>query len=139
MVQGAEASVRRGDDLEEVAARILEVHAAAAVVMVDLALLLLRRVGPVVEAALFDAAEDLVELLLAHEERVVLRFGLVVRVAEIERHAVRELDGEEIGAERLRRRQSEELSEKLRRRALVAHVDDGVVELDGHGASILSP
>src|SRR5207245_4429477 len=75
------AAVRPGDDLEEVAARILEVHAAAAVVAVDLALPLLLRVGPVVETALLDAPEDLVELLLAHEEGVVLRFGLAVRVA----------------------------------------------------------
>ena len=69
----------------------------------------------------------------------MLLLDLVIGVAEIERHAVRELDGEEIRAERLRRRQPEEPGEKLRRLALVAHVDDGVVQLDGHGASILSP
>src|SRR5438105_6496223 len=92
------AAVRARDDLEEVAARVLEVHAAAAVVVVDLALLALARIRPVVEPALLDAAEDLVELLLADEERVVLLLDLVIGVAEIERHAVRELDGEEIGA-----------------------------------------
>src|SRR5207248_8033701 len=80
-------AVRPRDDLEEVLARLLEVHAAAAVVVVDLALLLLHRIGPVVDALLPDAAEDLVELLLADEEGIVLRLGIVVGVAEVERHA----------------------------------------------------
>ena len=106
--------------------------------MVDPAFPLLRRVGPIVEAALLNPPEDLVELLLAHQESVVLRFGLVVRVAEVERDVVRDFDGEEVRAERHRLRQTEDLGEEVRRLALVAHVDDGVVELDGHGASIMA-
>src|SRR5258708_5342424 len=106
-------AVRLGDDLEEVAARLFEVNAAAAVVVVDLALLLLHRIGPVVDALLLDAAEDLVELLLADEERVVLLLDLVVGVAEIERHAVGEHDREEVRAERFRRRQAEEPGEEF--------------------------
>src|SRR4051794_3428620 len=66
------ASVRAGDDLEDVAARVFEIDAATAEVVVDLALLLQSRIGPMVEPSLLEAAEDFVELALAHEERVVL-------------------------------------------------------------------
>src|SRR5688572_24457266 len=74
----ATAAVWTRDDLEHVPRRVFEVDAAAAVVAVDLALLLERRVGPPVEAALLHPAEDLVELRLAHQERVVLDLDLLV-------------------------------------------------------------
>src|SRR6059058_3680257 len=98
------STIWTGDDLQEVPARLFEVHAAAAVVVVDFSLLPLRRIGPVVHAAFLDAAEDGVELFLADEERVVLLLDLVVGVAEVERHVVGELDREEVRAEALRRR-----------------------------------
>src|SRR5262249_31292033 len=60
------------DHLEQVAVGVLEVDAAAAVVAVDLAGAALHRVGPVLEAALADAAVDVVEVALADQERVVL-------------------------------------------------------------------
>ena len=50
-----------------------EVDAPSAVVVIDLTELALHRIGPVVEAVRSDAPEDLVELVLAHEEGVVLR------------------------------------------------------------------
>ena len=53
-------------------ARVFEVDAAAAIVVVDLALLTLAGVGPEVEAAGLDAGEDLVEFGFAHQERIVL-------------------------------------------------------------------
>jgi hypothetical protein len=114
------------------AARVLEVDAAAAVVPVDLAFLLLARVGPVLDAAAAHAAEDLVELLLAHEERVVLHLDFhAFGVEERERHFVCDLHVEE-RAEGNRFFQCEDFGEEARRRARVAGVDDGVVQLDGH-------
>src|ERR1051325_9294757 len=81
------AAVGPGDDLEQVAARILEVDAASAVVAVDLPFLLLAGIRPVLEFARLDAAEDLIELPLAHEEGVVLRLDFhVLGVEESERH-----------------------------------------------------
>ena len=78
--------------------------------------MLLRGIGPVVEPPRLDAAEDLVELLLAHEERVVLQLrSIAVGVEEGERDLVADLDVEE-RAEGLRRRQAEELGEETRRR-----------------------
>src|SRR5262249_39153249 len=84
----ATAAVGARDDFQQVAARVLEVDAASAVVTVDLARLGLRRVSPVGVALLFDAGEDLVELGLAHEERVVLRPDLGLLVHEIDVDAV---------------------------------------------------
>src|SRR3990172_1797141 len=92
------------DDLEDVPARVIEVHAASAVVGVDLALQPVTGVGPVGEAARLDAAEDPVELVLAHEEGVVLRRGLALQDIEVQRHLVPHLDTEE-GTERHRLRQ----------------------------------
>src|SRR5207248_404912 len=133
------AAIGHGDDLEEVPARLLEVHAAPAVMAIDLAFVALAGIGPVVEPALLDAAEDGVEFLLRDEERVVLLLDLVVGVAEVERHVVCELDREEVRAERLRLRQAEERGKEIGRGAFVAHVDDGVIELDAHSRNTPLP
>lgn len=68
------------------ACRVLEVHAAAAVVVVDLAGVLTVGVGPVPHPALPDPAVDGVELGFRHQERVVLRVDLLLvgRLREIE-------------------------------------------------------
>src|SRR5207244_4830143 len=125
------ASIGPGDDLHQVAARVLEVDAAAAEVAVDLARLLLSGVSPVLEAALADAAEDLVELLLAHEEGVVLHLDLhAVGVEEGEGHLVAELDIEEV-VEGLRRGQAEDAGEELGGGAVVRRVEDGLGERGG--------
>jgi hypothetical protein len=50
-----------------VAVGVEPVDAAAAIVAIDLAFVPARWIGPVVEAALLDASEDLVPLLLAGE------------------------------------------------------------------------
>src|SRR3954469_10623809 len=63
-------AVRHGDDLEPVAVGVVPVDATAAVVVVDLAGLAVEGIRPVVESALPDAAEDLVELLVADQEGV---------------------------------------------------------------------
>jgi hypothetical protein len=74
----ATTAVGTGDDLEEVAVGILEVHAAATVVVVDLAGLCLARVGPVFQPPLTDAPEDVVEVVLADQEGVMLGGDLAV-------------------------------------------------------------
>src|SRR6267142_2288879 len=52
LLDASPVAVGLGDDLEQVAARVLEVDAATAEVAVDLALLLLPRVRPVLELLL---------------------------------------------------------------------------------------
>src|SRR5690606_14288450 len=79
LLDGA-AAVRPRDDLEVVAVRIVEVEPAASVVAVDLARPRVHRIGPVFETALADPREDLVELVFADEERVVLDRQLLVGI-----------------------------------------------------------
>ena len=63
---------------------ILEIHAASAVVMIDLARLLARRIGPVGKLAFANPAENLVELGFADQKGVVLRRDFVgVHVVEM--------------------------------------------------------
>ena len=69
---GLSRSVRPRNDLQQVTVGIFEVHAAAAVVVVDLASTGLAGVSPVVETARTDAAEDLIELGFADQKGVML-------------------------------------------------------------------
>lgn len=65
------------------AVRVAEVCAPAVVTAVDLASLLAGGVGEVGDAALLDAPEDDVELLLGDLERVVVRVeGLLLEVVQ---------------------------------------------------------
>jgi hypothetical protein len=68
----AAATVRPGNDLKEVTVGILEINAAPAIMMIDLARLRLPRVGPIGKLSFADPAEDLVELKFADQECVVL-------------------------------------------------------------------
>ena len=76
-------TVRAGDDLQEVAVGVLEVHPAATVVVVDLTPVCEPRIGPVILVASLDAAKDLVELVLGDQKGVVLRKDLTVEVVEV--------------------------------------------------------
>jgi hypothetical protein len=67
-----------------VSIRIGEVHPSAAVVAVDLADPAAAGVCPVGQLPLLDPTEDLVELLLGHEEGVVLGDDLVVGLEIVE-------------------------------------------------------
>src|SRR5688500_5912444 len=119
------SSIGSGNDLEKIAGGILEVDATAAEEAVDLAVARLAGIGPIVEAPRPDAAEDLVEVPLAHQEGVVLHLDLLVGLEEGEGHLVRRLDVEE-GPEGDRLREAEDLGIEVRRGLLVARVDDGV-------------
>ena len=83
-VRASLTTVRASDDLEQMAVRILEIHAAATEVMVDLAGSGSGGVGPVLERSGVDAAEHVVEIVLPNQEGVVLRGDLVGRLVEIQ-------------------------------------------------------
>jgi hypothetical protein len=85
-------AVGPSDDLEEMPVRILKVHAATAVIVVDLARATPARVSPIVNAALTDPGEDLIELGFSDQEGVMLRHYLVSRLIEVETHSVAQLD-----------------------------------------------
>ena len=125
------AAVGAGDDLEQVSVGIVEVDAAAAVFVVDLARLLLVRIGPMGEAPFGDPAEDRVEIVFAHQERVVLGPDVVTGVDERECDLVgsRHLDER---TPSVRGRQAEDLGEELGRTLVVTRVHDRVIEANCH-------
>src|SRR5581483_12369645 len=77
------APVRTGDDLQQVAVRIVEIDAATTVPIVDAAGLPPEGIRTVGELACANPGEDRVEFLLVHEERVVLRRDLVRALGEV--------------------------------------------------------
>src|ERR1700721_1347977 len=106
-----------------------EIDAAAAVPVVELAIVEAPRRAAETDLALLDAAEDGVELGLADMKRVMmaLEFGVVV---EQQRQRLVDPHRREIaGAPAL---QAENIGEEFGRRDLVARRHDGVVERDGH-------
>src|SRR5688572_17776337 len=107
---------------------IEEIDPAAAEMMVDLAFLRPRRVGPIFEALALDPPEPGVELLVADQESIVLPGDLAVLLIIIERHAVLEDDDQEVEKAACRR-QAEDVGQEGSRALLVAAPDDGVVEL----------
>ena len=107
-------------------ARILEVEPTASVVVVDRALVALHGFGETRDSSLLHAGEDLVELILADQERVVLAGGISVGVCKVERDVIAGWHDEEMpngwGAGRPR------ISDEKRGRfVFVASSDDGVV------------
>src|SRR5262245_22521788 len=110
---------------------VLEIEPAAAIIVVDRTRPALAGIRPVLDAALADAREDLIELVLADQERIMLGGDLAIRVVEVERYRVAELDHQE-RSEPAGWRQPEHLGEKSRRLLLVAAPDDGVVEFCRH-------
>src|SRR4029453_12892988 len=73
----AAAAVWPGDDFQQVTVQVVEVHSTSAVPVVDAAALAPVGVRPVCEAAFANPAEDPVELVLVHEEGVMLGRDLV--------------------------------------------------------------
>ena len=74
---------------------VTKVDAAPAEVTIDFAPRSHPRIRPVIEATRLHALEDLVELGVAHEERIVLDVELRVGFEDSERDLVRRLDFEE--------------------------------------------
>src|SRR5215469_9358774 len=84
-----------GDYFHHVTVGGLEIDAATAVQMIDLARLGAPRIGVIPDALSADAGERRVELGVADKERVMPRTKLFARI-EIEGHAVRCLDRDEM-------------------------------------------
>ncbi|HET8701742.1 MAG TPA: hypothetical protein VFL97_08770 [Nitrococcus sp.] len=69
----ATAAVRTGDDLQQMAVRVVEIASSPVVPGIDFAAFAAQRVGPICEASFANTPEYLVELGLADQEGVVLR------------------------------------------------------------------
>ncbi len=110
---------------------VVEVDATAAVPGVDPPGLLMPRTRPVRQLLRLDPPEDLVELLLADQERIVLRDDRVPGLQVVQGHVVAGLHTHE-RTEGLRGRQAEQVGQEPCAGDLVRGGDDRVVELNGH-------
>src|SRR3990172_4786657 len=128
----AAAAVRTGEYFEQVAVRILEIDAATTIAGIDPVRLALHRIGPVGDLAFLDPGKNLVELVLADQESVVLGSDAALGVDEVECDLVFCVHGQE-WSERHRSREAKDLRQEGCRGALVACRYNRVVELDGHG------
>jgi hypothetical protein len=90
---------------------IVEIDAAAVVPVIDLAGFGTRGARPVRQSPLLDAREDLIELRLAHQERVMLRGDVAVDVDEIQCQVIADAHQGE-WAHRHGRPQSQDLAEE---------------------------
>src|SRR5207244_1510917 len=118
-------------ELEQVAVGVLEVDAAAAIEVVDRVRLGQGGVGPDVDSAVGEARQRGVEVAIGDEEGVVLRREVVLVVHVVEGDSAN-LYGDERAA-LVADGKVGDAAEEGGAGLLVAGVDDGVVELDGHG------
>src|SRR4051794_12982632 len=105
---------------------VLEVYAAAAVVLADFARASSVGIGPVLEALITDAREDLVELFFANQEGVVLGGNLTVVIVEVDRNVIVEWHDKH-RSEGCSAWQAEDFSEKGCRLLLFAAPNDRVI------------
>lgn len=118
--------------------RVLEVHAAAAIPVVDHARLAPTRVRPILQAFAADPVKGSVEVLLTNKEGVVLRRDRTCRFREVQRDVVIGLNYEKV-REPCWRLQAQDLCQEVCRPLLVAARHDGVIQLHAHPMIVRSP
>lgn len=128
----AVSQVGPGDDLQAVARRIAEIHAASSVLMGDLPGILGLRICPELDVSLAQPVEDAIEQFVIDEEGEVLELWLHGRFGELQEYTFVEQDVGE-GTPRRRLMGFEDLAVEARRSLPVAADDDQVVERDGNG------
>src|SRR5688572_22378212 len=112
---------------------VLEVEAAAAAPVVELAVIGRAGAAAVGDPILLHAAEDRVELALADMKRVVVALELAVVIEQQREALVHPHRREVIHSPAL---EPEDAREELGGRDLVARRDDGVVQGDRHATSL---
>src|SRR3984893_10437676 len=120
-----------GQHFEDVAIRVLEIEAAAAMPVVDLHVGARAWAAAIGNALVLDPGEDRVELGFADLEGVVVVLEIAALV-EIEGQLLVDLDRREVGMRPLVF-EPEDPREEAGRGDLVAGRDDGVIENDSHG------
>ena len=126
-----------GEDLHVVTVGVGEVEASAAIAGVDFARVRVGGIGVVGDACGTDSVEDGIEVVVADEERAMLRMELL-GVVVVERDAICHLDRHEV-TDLPWWVHAEDRGEKTRRTDLVSAGDDDVVQLDRHRHLALSP
>src|SRR5262249_20014368 len=123
-------SVRDGENLPEMSVAVFPVDVLAAEATVDQHVVLAARAAPVRESRGLDAAEDRVEVGVAHAEAQMVALELLA-VGEVEGQRLIDVDRREL-APRLFPADTQEVGQELRRGDAMVRWHDDVVELDGH-------
>src|SRR6516162_958391 len=126
-------AVGAGDQLEQVAVRVVEIDAAAAIEMIDLTRPLAAEIRVVRDTNGTNASEGGVEFGIADQEGIVLR-AEALGVGKIEGDPVARLDRNEV-APFWSRLQVQDVGEELGGSPFVLRRDDRVVQLDTHLSS----
>lgn len=116
---------------------VLEVQPAATIVAVDFAGTALAGVGPVLESPPSDASKDMVKVLFAYQEGIVLRVNFGIGLVKVERDIIVELDDQE-WSKSAGSGQAQDIGEEYCRHLLIAAPDDGVIKLNAHVIVLLS-
>src|SRR5580700_4190124 len=119
-----------GDYFHHVTVGVVEIDAATAVQMIDLAGLGAPRIGVILDALGADAGERGGKFGVADKEGVVPRPEFFARI-EIQGHAVSRLNRDEMAPFRPRL-EIEDISKELGRDPVVLRRDDRMVEFDTH-------
>src|SRR5215208_5698073 len=126
--------LRHGHELENVAVRILEIEAAAAVPVVELGIGKAPWRAAEGQSGSLDAIKDRVELRVADVERIVMAVERLHVIVEQERQGIVHLHRCEMTVG-TREGEPEHLREKARGGLFIAGRHDRVVERDRHRAS----
>ena len=78
------APIRSSNDLKEMTVGILEIHSAATVVPVDFSSAVLARVRPILQPSIADAGQDLIEVVFAYQEGIMLGGNVAIVLVEVE-------------------------------------------------------
>src|SRR5271157_3405643 len=128
-------AVGAGDQLEQVAVRVVEIDAAPAIKVVDFARPLATKIRVMCDTGRSDAGEGGVELRLADQKGEVSR-AEVRRVGKIEGDPVAGLDRDEVTPFRSRL-QVQDVGQELGGSPFILCRDNRVVKLDSHLSSLL--
>jgi hypothetical protein len=113
--------------------RVFEIHPASTIVSINFASVVLAWVSPILNSPTADASEDLIEVVFAYQESIVLGGNFAFLLIEVEGDAVVEVDDQH-WSESCGRRQAQDICEKCCRCLLVAAPDDRMVKLHAHVA-----
>src|SRR3989344_5270420 len=111
--------------------RVVEIHPPSSAMVIDFIWPPLAWIGPPWLPVYLQANERQVEIVVAEQERVMLRGDRWIVVVEVQRHLVVEPDDQH-RTERFWRRQAEEFGQEMCRPVLVAAPDNGVVQPGAH-------
>src|SRR5271166_1164937 len=123
-------AVWAGDQLEQMPVRVVEIDAAAAIEVVDLAGPLASEIRVMLDAGGADTGECGVEFGVANQKGVVLR-AKALGVGKIEGDSVARLDRDEVAPFRSRL-EVQDVGQELGGSPFVLRGDDRVVQLDSH-------